>query len=94
MDFSKAFYLTDTGRRWDGYNVSVRDKIPVYQDEWTRKGLIFHKTDDIIRAANAGDFPDVVMITTHPQRWTDDGLSWMKELFIQNIKNMVKFFCC
>ncbi|MBR6933439.1 MAG: hypothetical protein IKH49_09075, partial [Bacteroidales bacterium] len=26
-DFSKVFYLTDTGRRWDGYKVSVRDKI-------------------------------------------------------------------
>ncbi|MCQ2307138.1 MAG: hypothetical protein MJ000_06205 [Bacteroidales bacterium] len=94
MDFSKTFYLTDTGRRWDGYNVSVRDKIPVYQDEWTRKGLVFHKTDDIIKAANAGDLPDVVMITTHPQRWTDDGLLWMKEFFFQNIKNVVKFFYC
>lgn len=94
MDFSKAFYLTDTGRRWDGYNVSVRDKIHAYQDEWTKKGLVFHKTDDIIKAANAGDFPHVVMITTHPQRWTDDGLSWMKEYFFQNIKNVVKFFCC
>ena len=29
-DFSKVFYLTDTGRRWDGYKVSVRDKIPQY----------------------------------------------------------------
>jgi hypothetical protein len=27
-DFSKIFYLTDTGRRWDGYKVSVRDKMP------------------------------------------------------------------
>lgn len=31
-DFSQVFYLTDTGRRWDGYKVSVRDKIPQYQD--------------------------------------------------------------
>ena len=35
VDFSQLFYLTDTGRCWDGYKVSVRDKIPVYQDQWT-----------------------------------------------------------
>ena len=26
VDFNKTFYLTDTGRRWDGHKVSVRDK--------------------------------------------------------------------
>ena len=26
VDFNHTFYLTDTGRRWDGYKVSVRDK--------------------------------------------------------------------
>ena len=26
VDFSKVFYLTDTGRRWDGFSVSVRDR--------------------------------------------------------------------
>ena len=27
IDFSEVFYLTDTGRRWDGDSVSVRDKV-------------------------------------------------------------------
>jgi hypothetical protein len=27
IDFSKIFYITDTGRRWDGDKVSVRDKV-------------------------------------------------------------------
>ena len=27
VDFNNVFYLTDTGRRWDGQNVSVRDKV-------------------------------------------------------------------
>jgi hypothetical protein len=27
LDFSKVLYLTDTGRRWDGEKVSVRDKV-------------------------------------------------------------------
>ena len=28
LNFNNIYYLTDTGRRWDGFNVSVRDKIP------------------------------------------------------------------
>ena len=27
LDFSKVLYLTDTGRRWDGGKVSIRDKV-------------------------------------------------------------------
>ena len=27
VDFDEVFYLTDTGRRWDGDDVSVRDKV-------------------------------------------------------------------
>lgn len=90
VDFSHIFYLTDTGRCWDGYQVSVRDKIPVYQDLWNNQGLVYHTTDDIIRAAEQGSLPARVMITTHPQRWTDNRLSWIKELLIQNLKNIIK----
>ncbi len=89
-DFSQVFYLTDTGRRWDGYKVSVRDKIPQYQDEWTSKGLTFHTTDDIIEGLHKGLVPQKLMITIHPQRWNPSGLEWCKELFVQNIKNSIK----
>ena len=90
VDFSKRFYLTDTGRRWDGFKVSVRDKIPVYQDEWVKKGWLFHSTDDIIRAIESGCLPKCLMITTHPQRWTNNTASWLKEMATQKIKNAVK----
>ena len=89
-DFSKTFYLTDTGRRWDGYKVSVRDKIPQYQDQWTAKGLTFHSTDDVIRALQDGRIPKDLMITVHPQRWNPFGPAWCKELLLQNTKNVVK----
>lgn len=89
-DFSRTFYLTDTGRRWDGYKVSVRDRIPMYQESWNEQGLVFHKTDDIICAAKGGNLPRSLMITTHPQRWTDDFLPWIMEFLLQNSKNMVK----
>ncbi|MBR3698919.1 MAG: hypothetical protein IKM85_05295 [Bacteroidales bacterium] len=89
-DFSKVFYLTDTGRRWDGFNVSVRDKIPEFQDRWTSQGLVYHSTDDIIRAVVGETFPRNVLITTHPQRWTNRHIPWVWELVLQNFKNLVK----
>lgn len=89
-DFSKMLYLTDTGRCWDGYKVSVRDKIPTFQDEWISKGWIFHSTNDIILASQNGTLPSKIMITTHPQRWNDNLSSWLSEYFMQNLKNSVK----
>ena len=90
MDFSEVLYLTDTGRCWDGYNVSVRDKIPVYQDKWVTQGLVYHTTNDLIRAIQVGQTPRRLMITTHPQRWTDNCWAWTKELLLQSVKNMIK----
>lgn len=90
VDFGEVFYLTDTGRCWDGYTVSVRDKIPVYQDQWNAQGLVYHATDDIINAIEKGSLPSRIMITTHPQRWTDNRRAWVKEIMIQNAKNVVK----
>ena len=89
-DFSKTFYLTDTGRRWDGYKVSVRDKIPQYQDEWTSAGLTFHTTDDVIDGLHRGVIPKNLMVTVHPQRWNPFGFAWVKEMALQNVKNVVK----
>lgn len=90
IDFSSFFYLTDTGRMWDGYNVSIRDKIPLYQDEWIKKGLIFHATKDIIQSLKNGLLPPQIMITTHPQRWTNNRLLNMNEYIMQGIKNNIK----
>ena len=89
-DFSKLFYLTDTGRRWDGFKVSVRDRIPVYQDRWIEKGLVYYSTDDVVRAIDDGTFPHQLMMTTHPQRWNDNLFYWSKELVMQNTKNIIK----
>ncbi len=92
VDFSDLFYLTDTGRRWDGYKVSVRDKIPTYQDIWAANGWVYRYTDDIIRACNNGSLPNRIMITTHPQRWTDSWQKGMQEAIAQNLKNCIKYF--
>lgn len=98
IDFSDWFYLTDTGRCWDGYKVSVRDKIEGHQDRWIAQGMVFHSTEDIIRRLQ-GEVPpqahklslqNKIMITTHPQRWTDNKIAWVKELVGQTVKNIIK----
>jgi len=82
IDFNEVAYLTDTGRRWNGSNVSVRDKVE------SRYRFNFRSTDDIINGIDV--LPDKVMFTFHPQRWTDNAFDWIKELVMQNIKNEVK----
>ena len=50
----------------------------------------FHSTFDIIEAVEGGRFPERVMMTFHPQRWTDNPVEWTKELVWQNFKNVIK----
>ncbi|MBR3647864.1 MAG: hypothetical protein IKN59_05700 [Paludibacteraceae bacterium] len=90
LDYSRLLYLTDTGRRWDGYRMSVRDKIPAYQEEWKKKGWAFHTTDDIIRAAEERRLPATMLISTHPQRWVVGCCRWLTEWLTQAVKNEVK----
>lgn len=92
-DFNHTLYLTDTGRRWDGYRVSVRDKVPGHQEQWEKEGLHFHTTDEIIQAIRDINHPIhcySLLINTHPQRWMPFGLGWLKEATLQNIKNIAK----
>lgn len=97
LDFSKVFYLTDTGRRWNGAKYSVRDK-PVNPNELTSQYNnrtafpSYRSTSDIIKSIHDGSFPQLTMMTIHPQRWTDNKFLWAKELINQNIKNVTKYF--
>jgi len=108
IDFNEVFYLTDTGRRWDGYKVSIRDKVDsstfgVQGSGFRVQGLdsndnkncrksSFHSTREIIGAAERNELPDRIMFTFHPQRWNDKAFPWLKELVMQNVKNQVKRF--
>lgn len=92
INFNELFYLTDTGRRWDGYVYNIRDKAtkenPVTNKEFLN--LRFQSTSDIIKAIESGTFPYHAMLNFHPQRWNNKSLPWIKELFWQNIKNQIK----
>ena len=84
VNFNQIFYLTDTGRKWDGEKVSVRDKVDSSFD------LSFHSTQDIIDFLEKNDLPNKIMFTFHPQRWNDNIFMWSKELILQNLKNIIK----
>jgi len=83
IDFNKVAYLTDTGRRWNGNKVSIRDKVI------SPFNFNFRTTNDIIRGIDL--LPDKVMFTFHPQRWHDRLVLWLKEFILQRIKNGIKW---
>jgi hypothetical protein len=89
INYDEVFYLTDTGRRWDGWKYSLRDKVE-QQDKWIKQGLVFKNTDDVINALNNKIFPLKAMITFHPQRWNNIGLYYFYELISQSFKNQIK----
>ncbi len=84
VDFNEIFYVTDTGRKWNNSDASIRD----------RAGSIFDieikSTNHFIELIKQGLVPDKMMINVHPQRWTDNPIEWTKELVWQNVKNVVK----
>ena len=84
VDYNQVFYLTDTGRCWDGERYSVSDYVK------SDFSLRFRHTNDIIQAAALGTLPEALLITTHPQRWSDSRYEWLAEWLGQNIKNGVK----
>jgi hypothetical protein len=83
-NFNKVLYLTDTGRTWNNRKFSVRDHIE------TDYKFKFKSTNEIIEALNNNNLPDQIMFTFHPQRWTNNPISWTKELLVQNFKNQIK----
>lgn len=82
IDFNEFFYLTDTGRKWNGNKVSIRDKVD------SKYKIDLKSTIDVVNAIPK--LPTKMMITIHPQRWSDSYILWLRELVMQNIKNVVK----
>lgn len=105
VSIDNIVYFTDTARMWDGDKYNVRDKFltvnktKLNSDENVLNGnaesivsLKIHSTLDVINWFEASVNQNVIMITTHPQRWTDNIVEWYFELLKQNVKNVVKKF--
>jgi len=84
LNFEEVFYLTDTGRRWDGHRANIRDRVKTGIQSSSKT------TADLIRALSGEMLPPRLMINTHPHRWDDRPVPWVKELFWQNLKNLGK----
>jgi hypothetical protein len=82
LNFNEFAYLTDTGRRWNGFKFNFRDKVK------SKYNFNFKSTQDIIDSIDR--LPDKIMFTIHPERWHDNPVLWLKELLFQNVKNQIK----
>ena len=85
LDFNEILYLTDTGRRWNGQNVSIRDKV-ISNFDYDIK-----TTNELIQKIEEDALPNKIMINVHPHRWFDNSYLWIRELIFQNVKNYIKF---
>lgn len=84
LDYSKIFYITDTGRKWNNRDASIRDKVESPFEIEVRS------TQHFIELIKAGQMPEKMMINTHPQRWNDELVPWVMELVSQTVKNRIK----
>lgn len=84
LDYNEVFYVTDTGRKWNNADASIRDKVESGFD--IRIDSTFH----FIQLLKENKLPDKMMINTHPQRWDNNMLPWLRELVLQNVKNVAK----
>ncbi|MBN1250645.1 MAG: hypothetical protein JXR51_14975 [Bacteroidales bacterium] len=84
IDFNKLFYITDASRAWNNEEVTLRDKVD------TNYNYQINSTLDIIKMLENGNFPNELMISTHPHNWADSYIEWIKIYIWQTIKNQVK----
>lgn len=84
LDYSKVLYITDTGRKWNNRDASIRDKVDSPFE------IDVKSTEHFIELIKAGEIPDQMMINTHPQRWNDEVVPWVVELVSQTVKNRIK----
>jgi hypothetical protein len=85
VDYNKVLYLTDTGSRWDGGKVSIRDNVK------SDFNYSIKTTFQLIKAFNDNMMPDHVIINAHAARWNDNLMVWIYRYFLQTAKNAAKF---
>ena len=104
LNLPDSTYFTDTARMWDGEKYNIRDKqqvIPVPcsvinepvlhkpgKNESVEKRI--HSTFDLIEWFAEKPVQNIIMITTHPQRWTDNVAVRFLDKWKQDIKNQIK----
>lgn len=57
-----------------------------------RRRHTYRSSFEIMEAESEGLLPQKLLLTLHPQRWSDSYFSWGKELVFQNVRNTAKYF--
>lgn len=83
FDFTRVFYMTDTGYAWDGGRFAVRDKVSSSFPQ------SYHKTKDVMGSIERGDFPTQALILAHTL-WTDNLFLWCFLHVREFLRNRVK----
>ena len=83
VDFSRVFYLSDTGYAWDGGKYAVRDIVD------NPFGLQFHSTREIVDTLLGGTFPEKALVLAHTL-WTDNRSLWCWLHVREYLRNRLK----
>ena len=86
VDYQKVLYLTDTGSRWNGEKMIIRDSV------LSSFNFNIHSTFQLIKLFSEKKLPDKIILNSHPARWNDNLFIWVTNYFIQQIKNIIKYF--
>jgi peptidoglycan-N-acetylglucosamine deacetylase len=86
VDYKKVLYLTDTGSRWNGEKMIIRDSV------LSSFNFNVHSTFQLIKLFQEKKLPDKIILNSHPARWNDNLGVWVKDYFVQQVKNIIKYF--
>ena len=81
---------------WDGDRFNIRDKAAEDSLSLSEQDILLlsnhriHSTFDFIGWIQQKPLQNIIMVTTHPQRWTNKPMEWLQEFIMQSIKNVVK----
>jgi hypothetical protein len=87
IDYNDIYYFSDTGRTWSNSGSNIRDKVS------TNKITKVTDTDSLVKFIT-DIFPDKIAVLTHPERWNDNFLPWIRyyarDIISNNAKRIVK----
>lgn len=78
---------------YDGWCIKPKEGSAMYMTQQgcaLQSSYRFRTTATFIKNIYQGKMPGKIIISTHPQRWSNGGIPWLKELILQNVKNAVK----
>jgi hypothetical protein len=83
IDYTKSYYITDTGRNWSGNSANLRDKVDseFEADCSTSDDLI-----EFIKSRNA----ERIFLVSHPERWDERYFSRIMHCAEDRFKNSLK----